>query len=139
MKIINRQAVEAQKVLQQMLTLNLPMADAFKIALLSNKIDTQVIVFAKVRDQLLKTYKVKVGVADEKEGSVTFSTLLDSFEDKVGEEAKQAALEEFILKINDLTATEGEDIPIKIKLPSSLTTTADALKPIARFVDMEEA
>lgn len=137
MRINNRQAVESQKVLQYMLTLNLPMGVAFKIALLSNAIDAQVMAFAKVRDQLMKTYKVKVGVSD-KEGSVSFSTLIDSFEDKVGQEAKEVAMEEFILKINDLTAAQGEDIPIKIKFPSSLTVTADVLKPILCFMDMEE-
>ncbi len=129
MKITNRKAIEAQFALSSLLSMNLPIRTSFDVALLSAAIDRQVLAFSKVRDALIKNYKIKIS-AGEKEHSVIFTTSL-------GADEKEKALIEFTEKINELIESEGEDISIHIKLPLALGLKPESLKPILPFLSIE--
>ncbi len=133
MKLTNRQALEAQVALGSLISMNLPVKTSIEVANLSAVIDSQVFAFGKVRDSLIKNYKVKLHIG-EKEGTVEFETQMEG-EDK----EKEAAIIEFMNKVNELMVADGEDIRVrKIKLPNNIAIKPDVIKPLLSFIEMEE-
>lgn len=136
MRLTNRQALEAQLALGRLAGINLPIRTSFGLAVLSNVIDTQIVAFAKVRDSLIKNYRIRLSTG-EKHGSVVFSVMDDTIDDKTKEE-KEAALLEFTDKINELMQAYGEDITVKkTPIPSNITMQLETLKPIMDFIEIE--
>ena len=132
MKITNRKAIDVQKALGSLMPLNLTMKASMEIALLADSVEKQVFACAKVRDQLIKNYKIKIGLGD-KEGEVKFSSTIDGKDDAETLSLREKALNEFVDKINELMETEGNDIEYRIQLPD-MNIQPDVLKPLIGFL-----
>lgn len=135
MKITNRGAVEARQALGILTSINLPIKTSLEIARLAYTVEKQVAACAKVRDTLIKNYKIKIGVGDG-EGTVTFSTTVTGENEEETKRLKMEAVTEFVAKVNELMEMDTEDIQEKFHLPENINIAPDTLKPLVPFIEM---
>ena len=129
MKITYRTAIEAQHSLGTLSSINLPIKTSLEVAKLALDMEREVNAFIKVREQLIKNYKIKIGLANQ-DGQVEFTSTNE------GEREKEEAVADFVVKINELINTETEDITGKVHLPSDIIVSPATLKPILAFVEL---
>lgn len=139
MKLTNRHAIEAQRTIGRLNTLNLPIKTSYGLAVLTSKLDEQTLQYGKQRDQLVKDYKIKLEIGNDKE--VVSFTIPTKETDSVEEfESKEQAIAEFTLKVNALMLEYGEDIDVPIvKFPSNLIIQAETIKPLLPFIEIDDA
>ena len=109
--------------------MNLPIKTSLEVAKLALDMEREVNAFIKVREQLIKNYKIKIGLANQ-DGQVEFTSTNE------GEREKEEAVADFVVKINELINTETEDITGKVHLPSDIIVSPATLKPILAFVEL---
>ncbi len=132
MQIINRQALQIQVALKPIMEMILPVETSLKFAFLAATIDEQLLAYAKVRDQLLINYKIKLRIGDSSQSQ---EVIFEMAEDDGGNEESR---EEFIVKMNELLLAFGPDITVKkIKLSTGLALKPEILKPLLPFVELE--
>lgn len=134
MKLTNRQCIEAQLALVNLVSLNLPIRVSMEVASLSMEIDKRVATFAMVRDVIIKNYKMKLSASD-KMGEVIFTPTEGN---ELTDEQKEEAVAEFMAKVNELSETEAEDINLKIHLPDDISIKPDVIKPLLLFLVSDE-
>ena len=124
--------------LSHLISIDLPIRVSFDVARLSNTIDEYVKAFAKVRDALIKNYKIKLSLVG-KDGTTKFSTSIgEDRNDEVSKEQREKALVEFSTKINELIDVETEDIQITLDLPTNIAIKPEILKPLLPFIKVGE-
>ncbi len=116
--------------LTQLTSKEIPVKTSLGIAYLSAEIDRQVKAFAKVRDTLVKNYKIQVRAGGEAD-QITYTST------EVTPEEKEIAMKEFTDKINELIELEGEDdIKTRICLPENISVKPESLKPLLPFIEV---
>jgi len=129
MKITNRQAIDAQLALANLISLNLPVKVSWEVAQLSVEVDAQVEMFTKVRDALIKNYQIKI-LAGDTAKQVKLETSLDGDKDE--------AIKEFTSKVDELSVTKTADIKTIVHLPDDINVQPNVLKPLMPFLKMSE-
>lgn len=127
--ITNKQILEANLALPYLLKLNLPIKSSLEIARLSVEVDKRVKVFSTVRDTLISNYQIKISAGE------TADTI--NFTSESGDKGKDVIA--FNDKINELVASEAEDISVRVHIPDDIVIPPEIIKPILPFLELASA
>jgi len=136
MKLTYKQTVEAQASLMELNKLNLPVGASIEIARLSNRIDAEVLIFAKTRDKLVKDYQIKPSHT-EREDMLSFTCEAIGADSEETQKLKEQQLKEFVDKFHELLDGETSDLgEHKIQLPKDIVVKPKMLRAIADFIEV---